>query len=73
MGFSVPLGPWLRGALRPWGEALLTTDALCRDGLLDAEHVQRAWRNMLAGSDESVLGLWAVLQLQQWRQTWSTR
>lgn len=70
MGFSVPLGPWLRGDLRPWGESLLTTDALERDGLLNAAPIQQAWRTMLAGSDENVLGLWAVLQLQQWRERW---
>jgi asparagine synthase (glutamine-hydrolysing) len=70
MGFSVPLGAWLRGDLRPWAEALLTTDALERDELLNAPVVQRAWRTMIAGSDENVLGLWAVLQLQQWRQRW---
>jgi len=70
MGFSVPLGAWLRSDLRSWAEALLTTDALERDALLNAPVVQRAWQTMLSGSDENVLGLWAVLQLQQWRQRW---
>jgi asparagine synthase (glutamine-hydrolysing) len=70
MGFSVPLGPWLRGDLRDWAEALLTTEALERNGVLAAEPVQRAWKTMLGGSDENVLGLWAVLQLQQWRARW---
>jgi asparagine synthase (glutamine-hydrolysing) len=70
MGFSVPLGPWLRGELRPWAESLLTRDVLRADGLLNAEAIHAAWRGMLAGSDESVLGLWAVLQLQEWRRRW---
>jgi Asparagine synthase (glutamine-hydrolyzing) len=70
MGFSVPLGEWLRGNLRDWAESLLTTSALERDELLVAAPIQRAWRTLLRGSDEAVLGLWAVLQLQQWRARW---
>jgi Asparagine synthase (glutamine-hydrolyzing) len=70
MGFSVPLGPWLRGDLRAWAETLLTTQALESGGLLAPEPIQRAWRSLLSGSDENVLGLWAVLQLQQWRRQW---
>jgi asparagine synthase (glutamine-hydrolysing) len=70
MGFSVPLGAWLRGPLREWAEELLTTERLEQDGLLRAAPIRQAWREMLAGRDATPLSLWAVLMLQAWRERW---
>jgi asparagine synthase (glutamine-hydrolysing) len=70
MGFSVPLGEWLRGPLRPWAEDLLSPRALA-DGLLDAVAVRRWFDEFLAGRRDSPHGLWAVLQFQAWRRAYS--
>jgi asparagine synthase (glutamine-hydrolysing) len=71
MGFSVPLGPWLRGPLRDWAESLLEPTRLTDGDVLHAEPIRRAWRGLQGGSDESALGLWAVLLFQQWRARWT--
>lgn len=71
MGFSVPIGNWLRGPLRDWAESLLSKTNLPNDGLLAAEPIRQAWRGVARGDDQSALGLWAVLMFQQWRQEWA--
>jgi asparagine synthase (glutamine-hydrolysing) len=47
MGFGFPIGPMLRGPLRPWAEGLLDEKRLGRQGLLDPEPIRRAWRQHL--------------------------
>lgn len=70
MGFSVPIDRWLRGPLREWAGDLLASDALERDGLLDAAPIHAAWRDLRAGRGDAGLGLWAVVMLQAWRERW---
>lgn len=71
MGFSVPIGAWLRGPLRQWAESLLAPERLSADELLSARPIRRAWAGLSAGDDRSALGLWAVLMFQQWREHWA--
>ena len=68
-GFAPPLGPWLRGPLRGWADALLAPDAVGRDGLLDAREVGRLWRAHLAGRWDASRDLWPLLMFQAWRNT----
>jgi asparagine synthase (glutamine-hydrolysing) len=70
MGFSVPLDHWLRGALRPWAEDLLSVACLARDGVLHPAPIRRAWAELQSGHSEHALGLWAVLMFQAWRLRW---
>lgn len=70
MGFSVPVGAWLRGPLRPWAEDLLAADALRRGGLVDPAPVRAAWAEVLAGRGRAELAVWAVLVFQAWRARW---
>jgi asparagine synthase (glutamine-hydrolysing) len=67
MGFSVPLGPWLRGPLRDWAESLLSEASLAEGGLLDPAPIRRAWADHVAGRAELQHPLWAILMLQSWR------
>jgi asparagine synthase (glutamine-hydrolysing) len=73
MGFSVPIGAWLRGPLRDWAESLVGSDRLRKDDMLVAEPIRRAWQRVAHGDDRSALGVWAVLMLQQWRAHWERR
>ncbi len=66
MGFSVPIGEWLRGELRPWAEDLLDEAGLREEGFLDADRVRRQWSEHLAGKSDYSLSLWAVLMFQTW-------
>lgn len=68
MGFSVPLGDWLRGPLRGWAEALLAPSRLSAAGLYDVATVRAAWASHLGGRRGNQHALWAVLMLQAWRE-----
>ena len=65
-GFSVPLGTWLSGALRPWAEELLSPAMLRRDGLLDVEAVRGVWKDHLDGRWNAGAELWPILMFQAW-------
>jgi asparagine synthase (glutamine-hydrolysing) len=65
-GFSVPIGAWLKGPLRPWAEALLDPVRLDREGWFDGAAVARRWREHLAGRRDATFSLWPVLMFQAW-------
>ena len=70
MGFGFPIGPMLRGPLRPWAEDLLDERSLRHQGLLDPEPIRRAWQQHLGGRRDLALELWDVLMLQAWLRRW---
>lgn len=65
-GFAIPIGQWLRGALRPWAEELLAPARLAGEGYFDAAAVGARWRDHLSGRRDSTAALWAVLMFQAW-------
>ncbi len=69
-GFAIPIGAWLRGALRGWAEELLSPDALARTPVLDAALIRTRWRQHLAGTHEWTGSLWGVLMFQAWSAAW---
>ncbi len=66
MGFSVPIGAWLRGPLRDWAEALLDPARLAHEGWLSVEPVRRMWQQHLNGRRNAAGELWNVLMFQSW-------
>jgi asparagine synthase (glutamine-hydrolysing) len=66
MGFGVPVGKWLRGDLRSWGEELLSSERLRSDGLLNPAAVRHLWQEHLSGSHNWESGLWNLLIFQEW-------
>jgi len=70
MGFEVPIGPWLRGPLRDWAEALLARDRLEVGGLFDTDAVRAALAAHLSGRFNHGAGLWHVLMVQAWQERW---
>ena len=66
MGFGVPIGDWLRGPLREWGEDLLAPAALRSAGVLDAAVVRQGWTDHLSGRADRKYEMWSVLMLQAW-------
>lgn len=69
MGFEVPIGPWLRGPLRDWADALLAPERLRREGWFDADVVNRHWREHLSGKCNWGMHLWNVLAFQGWLES----
>lgn len=68
MGFSVPLGEWLRGPLRDWAETLLSESRLTAGGLLRPAPIRRLWGRHLRGEENAEYRLWPVLMLQAWQE-----
>lgn len=71
MGFSVPIDRWLRGALKPWADELLSERALGESGVLDAALGQSAWRDFLGGDGRvGGMAIWALVNFQAWQRQW---
>ena len=67
VGFSVPLGEWLRAPLRDWAGDLLSPIIAGKDELLHGEAIERVWREHCSGKRDWSGRLWNVLMLQAWR------
>jgi len=67
MGFSVPLGSWLRGELREWAEGLLSASRLAADGIFAAAEVRRLWDEHVSRRANREHVLWNVLMFQAWK------
>jgi asparagine synthase (glutamine-hydrolysing) len=66
MGFSVPVGAWLRDGLKPWAESLLSTRALEQSGVFRPGPIRELWFAHQAGRVDGSLQLWVVLMFQAW-------
>ena len=66
MGFTVPVGAWLRGPLREWAEGLLDESRLRREGFLDPGPIRRRWDEHLSGRRDRADDLWSALMFQAW-------
>lgn len=66
-GFSVPLGEWLRGGLRPVVQALLIDGDPFPNGLLSRPAVQAYCNEHFSGQADHKWGIWTLLALQLWQ------
>lgn len=65
-GFSVPIRSWLRDALRPWAEDLLSEQFMKDQGIFDVGRVRQIWNQHQCGWDNHAEVLWALLMFQAW-------
>jgi asparagine synthase (glutamine-hydrolysing) len=66
MGFSVPIGDWLRGPLRDWAEALLAEERLRREGYFHPAPIRQKWAEHLSVARNWQFHLWPILMFQSW-------
>ncbi len=66
VGFTVPLHEWLTGGLSSWARDLLDPVRLRRQGVLDPEPVEKAWRRLNQGDSGVGSRVWSVLMFQSW-------
>jgi asparagine synthase (glutamine-hydrolysing) len=66
MGFSVPVGKWLRGPLRGWAEQLLSEPLLRQHGFLDVAAVRARWARHLNQTSREDDAIWQILMFQAW-------
>ena len=70
-GFTIPLGDWLRGALRDWAETWLAENRLRKHGWFDPVPGRAAWKQLLGGRGERRDEvLWGICMLEAWADRW---
>lgn len=72
MGFSIPLGSWLRGPLREWAESLLFPQQALAERIDQAE-LRRLWNEHQSGARDWHQTIWSVLMLRDWHLGRSVR
>lgn len=68
MGFSIPLGEWLRTDLREWAETYMSEKALGRSGFLNEKFIYGKWQDHLSGKKNLQHQLWGILMFEQWAE-----
>ncbi|HEX8457571.1 MAG TPA: asparagine synthase-related protein [Pyrinomonadaceae bacterium] len=68
-GFGAPVRSWLRGALRPLVEDLLSEQTVRRRGLFRPEEVRRIIDTNLSGREDYNLQVFQLLTLELWQRT----
>lgn len=66
MGFSVPIGDWIRGPMKDWAEDLLDNHRLNQEGYLNANSIHTKWEQHLNGKANWQEQIWDVLMFQSW-------
>jgi asparagine synthase (glutamine-hydrolysing) len=69
-GFNVPLGGWLRSALKPLALRALDPVRIRRQGIFSSRYVQGIVDSFMAGDRVSAKKVWNLLQFQLWHQRW---
>jgi asparagine synthase (glutamine-hydrolysing) len=67
MGFSLPVGAWLRGPLRDWAEALLFSRRF-EEEWIDPVALRRIWAEHLSGARDWQQAIWNILMLRGWQE-----
>lgn len=66
VGFSIPLGEWLRGPLKDWVECSLDEKRLYAEGYFDVSYVRNLWGAHLSRKHNCHTLLWNILMFQSW-------
>jgi len=69
-GFDVPLGPWLRGPLRPLMLDTLSPEAVRRRGLFRGRAVEKLLDAHLRGRGDHSRKLFSLMVLEMWLRRW---
>ncbi|MDE7273198.1 MAG: asparagine synthase (glutamine-hydrolyzing) [Lachnospiraceae bacterium] len=65
-GFAIPIAQWLREpGLREWAESLLDSSLIRQQGILNANEVQRIWRDFTENGNWRKQ-IWYILMFQSW-------
>jgi asparagine synthase (glutamine-hydrolysing) len=69
-GFSIPLGRWLKGELKPYLDYHLSSAQLEKVGVLSPSEVERLKKGFEEGKPENPSKLWFMLIFQMWAERW---
>lgn len=65
-GFGIPVGDWMRTALRDWVESNLSENQIKQQGILNAQYVSKIWDDHLEMRSDNTVKLWNILMLNSW-------
>ena len=68
-GFGAPIRSWLRGALRPMIDDLLSEETVKRRGIFRPKEVQRVVEANISGREDYSLHVFQLLGLELWHRT----
>ena len=68
MGFSVPIGDWLRGPLRDWAEHLLDEKKMKESGYFNTSEIQQKWHQHISKEYNWQHHLWDIIIFESWRK-----
>jgi asparagine synthase (glutamine-hydrolysing) len=68
-GFGAPIRSWLRGALRPMVDELLSEETIRKRGLFNPQEVRRIINANLSGREDYNLQVFQLLTLELWQRT----
>jgi len=68
MGFGVPVGDWMRGALRPLLEDVLLSSRSNQRGYFRPDAVRRLVERHTGGGEDCSFQLWSLLCLELWHR-----
>lgn len=72
-GFSAPIRSWLRGALRPMVDDLLSESTIKNRGLFEPAYVRKLIDSNFKGKDDHNLQVFQLLNLEIWMQKFIDR
>jgi asparagine synthase (glutamine-hydrolysing) len=72
-GFGAPIRSWLRGALRPLVDELLSDEVIRKRGLFRPEEVRRLIDRNLSGREDFSLQVFQLLNLELWQRQFLDR
>ncbi len=68
MGFSIPLGDWLKKDIKKMAKETLFNSISQHRGYFNFEYVQKMWRQHQNGVSDFTNNLWALLLFEMWHQ-----
>ena len=68
VGFSIPIGSWIRGSLSDWAKDLLSNETLLEDRVFNSDIIQNTLKEHLSGSKDCTEKIWSILMFQGWRK-----
>jgi len=68
MGFSIPVGGWMRNELREMAEDTLFKNSLNSNIFFDTKYVRQLWKQHLSGMSDFTEPLWALMSFKLWAE-----
>lgn len=70
-GFSVPIGQWLKGPLKPWANDLLSHATISQQNEIDPSRTRKLWIEHQNSNRDHSKELWNILTFLSWNKSQS--